>query len=90
MKKGPQLAAIHTHFNIYRNLNEAQEGEVTLGEQITAATRFLRWHERQVRVGEELLRKLMRAQEKESAGSPILEVAHVETTHTPALPAEGS
>lgn len=76
MKKGPQVAvaSVHTHFNIFRNCHDPKEGEVTIAEQITAAGRFLRWHQRQVEVGENLLRKLEKElQAQQSQGvEPVL------------------
>lgn len=62
-KAGPQVASIHTHFNIFRNPHDARSGEVTLEEQIKAATRFLKWHARQVEVGQKLLKRLLDLQQ---------------------------
>jgi hypothetical protein len=57
-KKQERVASIHTHFNLFRNIHDPQEGDVTLQEQIKAMTRFVRWHERQVHVGKQLLARL--------------------------------
>lgn len=61
MSKGKNyvpVAAIHTHFNIFRNIHEGKTGPITLDEQIVAVERFVRWHERQVAVGQQLLARL--------------------------------
>lgn len=57
-KKWKPVASIHTHFNIFRDVHEAKTGDVTLDEQFKAMERFIRWHERQVRVGKQLLGRL--------------------------------
>lgn len=57
MPKTP-VASIHTHFNLFRNIHEEKTGEITVEEQIIAIERFIRWHTRQVAVGQTLLAKL--------------------------------
>jgi len=59
-KKAPRIpvASIHSHFNIFRNIHEQKTGDVTIEEQVTALARFVRWHERQVEVGKQLLAEL--------------------------------
>lgn len=52
------VASIHNHFNLFRNIHDAHDGEVTIEEQIKAMERFVRWHERQVVVGKRLLARL--------------------------------
>lgn len=59
-KDRKQVAAIHTHFNIYRDIHDAYEGEVTVDEQLKAMERFIRWHKRQVEVGQKLYAQLVR------------------------------
>lgn len=56
-KKVP-VASIHTSFHIFRDIHEAHTGDVTLEEQIKAMTRHVRWHQRQVEVGQTLLKQL--------------------------------
>ena len=61
-KRGPKvrIASIHSSFNIYRNIHEAHDGPVTVAEQLKAIGRFIRWHQRQVTVGEALFKELER------------------------------
>lgn len=58
-KKFIPVAAIHTHFNLLRPVNDANAGPVTLAEQIKAVERFINWHERQVLVGKQLMHRLI-------------------------------
>lgn len=60
------VASIHSHFNIFRDVNVAHEGDVTLAEQIKALQRFVRWHTRQVEVGKQLLADLVKRE-----GAPL-------------------
>jgi hypothetical protein len=76
-----KVASIHTHFNIFRNVNEPGAGDVTIAEQIKAMERFTRWHERQVQVGRELLDSLRRVAVAEALAAE---------TETPAPAAEPS
>lgn len=71
MKKYVPVAAIHTHFNLFRNVHEAHDGPVTIEEQLRAIVRFVRWHERQVVVGKELLTKLLAAQTIIEVATPV-------------------
>lgn len=52
------VARFTSHFNIFRDINEPREGEVTIEEQVKAIERFVRWHERQVSVGRTLLSRI--------------------------------
>lgn len=83
MKKPEKhVISVHTHFNIYRNVHDAHEGDVTLTEQLKAAQRFVRWHERQVIVGKALIHKINCAID---AATPLYVV---EPAHTPPPPFE--
>lgn len=83
MPKRIPVASIHTSFNINRNPHEAHEGDVTLDEQIKAMTRFVRWHKRQVEVGELLLRQLSA---QVVATEPTTEAGVVNTTDDASAP----
>lgn len=56
------VASIHNHVNLYRDPKDPNTGPVTRNEQIHAIERFIRWHERQVAIGRELLAQLQRAE----------------------------
>lgn len=58
------VASIHAHFNIFRP-NEAPTGPITRDEQIAAVDRFLKWHRRQVELGQQLLKELAAAKAAE-------------------------
>lgn len=72
------VASIHAHFNIFRD-NALTAGPVTRQEQIDALERHVRWHERQVAVGKELIARL-RKQEAPMDTDPR------ETDETPSTP----
>ena len=57
-----RVATISAHFNILREQTTI-EGPVTIDEQIGAVGRFVRWHKRQVEVGEKLLDQLLQFKE---------------------------
>ena len=63
--KPKNLASIHTAIIIQQT--EPVSGDVTLDEQVKAVQRFIRWHERQSRVGKELLAKLVSQMPKAAA-----------------------
>lgn len=64
------IVSMHSHFNMFRNPHDAKEGPITLGEQIKAVKRFVRWHARQVQVGQEMLTRLVARQEENQVELP--------------------
>lgn len=66
MGKHIQVAHIASHFHINRNIHDPNTGPVTLAEQVLAVERFVRWHERQVEVGQKLLAQLKAAEAAEA------------------------
>lgn len=58
-KHGRTVASVYCKFNIQSTDNVA-DGPITTGEQVAAIERFVRWHERQVALGRELLAKVQR------------------------------
>ena len=71
-KSATHVASVHAHFNIFRP-TDAPDGPVTRDEQIAALTRFVRWHTRQVELGQQLLKELEAAKAAEaSASAPAL------------------
>lgn len=61
------IASIHAHFNVFREAGEVQAGPVTPDEQVRALERFVRWHERQVVIGKELLARLTMERDRVNA-----------------------
>jgi hypothetical protein len=60
MKKPPpvQIAQIHNHINVYagrRGASKDPTGPVTTAEKIEAITNHIAYHERQARIGRQLL-----------------------------------
>lgn len=60
MKKQVPVVSAHSHFNIFRNPHDAHEGDITVEEQIKAVDRFIRWHKRQVEVGNKMMAQLVK------------------------------
>jgi hypothetical protein len=58
-KNKDQVLHVSTHLHIHRDLHEMREGPVTIEEQIKALTRSITWHQRQLRVEEVILNKLL-------------------------------
>lgn len=71
MKKPKQQTFAHIHANINVGCvpNDTESGVLTLNEKIKAMQRFVRWHERQVVVGNEILATLTKQATTESAES---------------------
>jgi hypothetical protein len=80
-KKWKPVASVHTHFNIFRDVHDPKTGDVTIDEQIKAMERFVRWHERQVWVGQQLLTQLRGIKDAQSVNSAAeAESAVIHTT----------
>lgn len=88
----PPVASIHTHFNLFRPINDKTEGPITLTEQIKAVERFVNWHERQVQVGKALMHRLINsASIKELIDlPPSQEITRHVTDNLPPVRDEGS
>lgn len=62
-----KIFTVHNHFNMFRDLHEQAEGEVTDAEILRSIERFIRYHQRQVEIGQTLLAK---AQAQLNADAP--------------------
>lgn len=54
----PRAAQIHAHFTIYGTPQDVPDGDITSEEQKKAIERFIKWHRRQLQLGEALLKQL--------------------------------